>query len=158
MLLANQNREIFWMNNSSRSEARSAERSEFIISSRAKARAVCEPRVGPSELQSWSFHLYLHISDGVRHDVIQWLTSRRIFVSTQHSTERRARAVLFSLRFFSFLFFFFFFFFSFSFHFRYNSFVMFLYIAHNFWLTNFLLRFTCRSPQVLREVLRFTYF
>ena len=23
---------------------------------------------------------------------------------------------------------------------------MFLYIAHNFWLTNFLLRFTCRSP------------
>ena len=41
---------------------------------------------------------------------------------------------------------FFFFFFSFSFHFRYNSFVMFLYIAHNFWLTNFLLRFTCRSP------------
>ena len=37
------------------------------------------------------------------------------------------------------------FFFSCSFHFRYNSFVMFLYIAHNFWLTNFL-RFTCRSP------------
>ena len=32
-------------------------------------------------------------------------------------------------RFFSFLFFFFYFFFSFSFHFRYNSFVMFLYIA-----------------------------
>ena len=58
----------------------------------------------------------------------------------------------------SFLFFFFFFFFSFSFHFRYNSFVMFLYIAHNFWLTNFLLRFTCHFPQVLREVLRFTYF
>ena len=51
-----------------------------------------------------------------------------------------------------------FFFFSFSFHFRYNSFVMFLYIAHNFWLTNFLLGFTCRCPQVLREVLRFTYF
>ena len=36
-----------------------------------------------------------------------------------------------------FLRFFFFFFFSCSFHFRYNSFVMFLYIAHNFWLTNF---------------------
>ena len=53
----------------------------------------------------------------------------------------------FSLRFFSFLFFFFSFFFSCSFHFRYNSFVMFLYIAHNFWLTNFLLRFTCRSPK-----------
>ena len=64
----------------------------------------------------------------------------------------------FSLRFFSFLFFFFLFFFSCSFHFRYNTFVMFLYIAHNFWLTNFLLRFTCRSPQILREVLRFTYF
>ena len=32
----------------------------------------------------------------------------------------------------SFLFFFFFLFFSFSFHFRYNSFVLFLYIAHNF--------------------------
>ena len=47
----------------------------------------------------------------------------------------------------SFLFFFFSFFFSFSFHFRYNSFVMFLYIAHNFWLTNFLLGFTCRSPK-----------
>ena len=48
----------------------------------------------------------------------------------------------------SFLFFSFFsFFFSFSFHFRYNSFVMFLYIAHNFWLTNFLLGFTCRSPK-----------
>ena len=58
------------------------------------------------------------------------------------------------LLFFSFLLFFF----SFSFHFRYNSFVMFLYIAHNFWLTNFLLGFTCRSPQVLREVLRFAYF
>ena len=52
---------------SSRSEARSAERSEFIISSRA----VCEPRVGPSELESRNFHLYLYISDGVRHDVIQ---------------------------------------------------------------------------------------
>ena len=50
-----------------------------------------------------------------------------------------------SLLFFSFLFFSFFF--SFSFHFRYNSFVMFLYIAHNFWLTNFLLGFTCRSPK-----------
>ena len=50
-------------------------------------RAVCEPRVGPSELQSRIFHLYLYISDGVRHDVIQWLTSRRIFVSRQHSTE-----------------------------------------------------------------------
>ena len=36
-----------------------------------------------------------------------------------------------------------FFFFSFSFHFRF---------------TNFLLGFTCRSPEVLREVLRFTYF
>ena len=47
----------------------------------------------------------------------------------------------------SFLFFFFSFFFSFSFHFRYNSFVMFLYIAHNFWLTNFLLGFTFRSPK-----------
>ena len=35
-----------------------------------------------------------------------------------------------SLLFFSFLLFFFFF--SCSFHFRYNSFVMFLYIAHNF--------------------------
>ena len=47
----------------------------------------------------------------------------------------------------SFLFFssFFFFLFSFSFHFRYNSFVMLLYMAHSFWLTNFLLRFTCRS-------------
>ena len=42
-------------------------RSEFIISSRA----VREPRVGPSELQSRSSHLYLYISDGVRHDVIQ---------------------------------------------------------------------------------------
>ena len=58
----------------------------------------------------------------------------------------------------SFLFFFFLFFFSLSFHFRYNCFVMFLYIAHNFWLTNFLLSFTCCSPEVLREVLRFTYF
>ena len=58
----------------------------------------------------------------------------------------------------SFLFFFFFFFFSFSFHFRYNSFVMFLYIAYIFRFTNFLLGFTCRSPEVLREVLRFTYF
>ena len=38
-------------------------------------------------------------------------------------------------------------FFSFSFHFRYNSFVMFLYIAHNFWLTNFLLGFTCLFPK-----------
>ena len=47
-------------------EAQSAERSEFIISS-----SVCEPRVGPSEQQSRSFHLYLYISDGVRHDVIQ---------------------------------------------------------------------------------------
>ena len=46
---------------------------------------------------------------------------------------------------------------SFSFQFRYNSFVMFLYKAHNFWLTNVLLGFTCRSPEVLREVLRFTY-
>ena len=51
------------------------------------ARAVCEPRVGPSELQSRRFHLYLYISDGVRHDVIQRLTSGRIFVSRQHSTE-----------------------------------------------------------------------
>ena len=59
-------------------------------------------------------------------------------------------------RFFSFLLFFFFF--SFSFHFRYNSFVMFLYIAHNFWLTNFLLGFSCCSPEVLREVLQFPYF
>ena len=42
---------------------------------------------------------------------------------------------IFSLRFFLF--------FSFSFHFRF---------------TNFLLGFTCRSPEVLREVLRFTYF
>ena len=52
----------------------------------------------------------------------------------------------------SFLFFssFFFFFFSFSFHFRYNSFVMFLYTIFRF--TNFLLGFTCRSPDVLREV------
>ena len=58
----------------------------------------------------------------------------------------------------SFLFFVFFFFFSFSFHLRYNSFVMFLYLAHNFWLSNFLLRFTYRSLPVLREVLRFTYF
>ena len=49
-------------------------------------------------------------------------------------------------------------FFSFSFHFRHNSFVMFLYIAHNFWLTNFLLGFTYCSPEVLHEVLRFTYF
>ena len=58
----------------------------------------------------------------------------------------------------SFLFFssFFFFFFSFSFHFRYNSFVMFLYTIFRF--TNFLLGFTSRSPEVLREVLRFTYF
>ena len=47
--------------------SRSAERSEFIISSRA----VCEPRVGPSKLESRNFHLYLYISDGVRHDVIQ---------------------------------------------------------------------------------------
>ena len=59
---------------------------------------------------------------------------------------------------FLFFFFFFFLFFSFSFHFMYNSFVMSLYIAHNFWLTNFLLGFTCRSPQVLPEVLRLTYF
>ena len=50
----------------------------------------------------------------------------------------------------------FFFFFSFSFHFRYNTFVMFLYTTFSF--TNFLLGFTCRSPEVLREVLRFTYF
>ena len=58
----------------------------------------------------------------------------------------------------SFLIFFFLFFFSLSFHFRYNCFVMFLYIAHNFWLTNFILSFTCCSPEVLRKVLRFTYF
>ena len=57
-----------------------------------------------------------------------------------------------SLLLFSFLLFFF----SFSFHFRYNSFVMFLYTIFRF--TNFLLGFTCRSPEVLREVLRFTYF
>ena len=50
----------------------------------------------------------------------------------------------------SFLFFFFFF------HFRYNSFVMFLYTVFRF--TNFLLGFTCRSPEIPREVLRFTYF
>ena len=30
-----------------------------------------EPRVGPSELQTRSSHLYFYISDGVRHDVIQ---------------------------------------------------------------------------------------
>ena len=36
-----------------------------------EARAVREPRVGPSELQTRSSHLYLYISDGVRHDVIQ---------------------------------------------------------------------------------------
>ena len=35
------------------------------------ARAVREPRVGPSELQTRSSHLYLYISDGVRYDVIQ---------------------------------------------------------------------------------------
>ena len=63
------------------------------------------------------------------------------------SARVRIWAVHFSLHFFSFLFFFFSFFFSFTFHFRYNSFVMFLYIAHNFWLTNFLLGFTCRSPK-----------
>ena len=63
-----------------------------------------------------------------------------------------------------FFFSFFFLFFSFSFHFRYNSFVMFLYIAYNFFSLlsllagNFLLGFTCRSPEVLREVLPFTYF
>ena len=38
--------------------SQSAERSEFIISSRANARAVCELRVGPSELQTRSSHLY----------------------------------------------------------------------------------------------------
>ena len=54
----------------------------------------------------------------------------------------------------SFLFLIFFFFFSFSFHFKYNSFVMFLYTIFRF--TNFLLGFTCLSPDVLREVLRFT--
>ena len=43
-----------------------------------------------------------------------------------------------------------------SFHSRYNSFVMFLYKIFRF--TNFLLGFTRRSPEVLREVLRFTYF
>ena len=51
------------------------------------SRAVCQPRVGPSELRSRRCHLYLYISDGVRHDVIQRLTSGRIFVSRQHSTE-----------------------------------------------------------------------
>ena len=65
----------------------------FLAKHRAKwiyklvARAVCEPRIGPSELQTRISHLYLCISDGVRHDVIQWLTSRCIFVSRQHSTE-----------------------------------------------------------------------
>ena len=43
--------------------ARSAERSDFIISSR---RAVREPRMGPSELQARSSHLYLYISDSKR--------------------------------------------------------------------------------------------
>ena len=57
-----------------------SEGSEFIIS----LRAVCEPRMGPSELQT---HLYLYISDGVRHDVTQKLTSWRIFVSRQHLTQ-----------------------------------------------------------------------
>ena len=57
-----------------------SEGSEFIIS----LRAVCEPRMGPSELQT---HLYLYISDGVRHDVTQNLTSWRIFVSMQHLTQ-----------------------------------------------------------------------
>jgi len=37
-----------------------------------EARSVREPRVGPSELQTRSSHLYLYISDGVRHDVIQF--------------------------------------------------------------------------------------
>ena len=32
--------------------------------------AVRGPRVDPSELQTWSAHLYLYISYGVRHDVI----------------------------------------------------------------------------------------
>ena len=54
---------------------RSAERSQSIISWRAKrprsAFAVCGPGVDPSELQTRSSHLYLYISDGVRHDVIQ---------------------------------------------------------------------------------------
>ena len=36
-----------------------------------EARAVRRPRVHPSELQTRSAHLYLYISDGVCHDVIQ---------------------------------------------------------------------------------------
>ena len=63
---------------------------------------------------------------------VKWLQTNLIRV--------RIWWVPFSLRFFSFLLFLLFF--SFIFHFRYNSFVMFLYIAHNFWLTNFLLGFT----------------
>ena len=70
----------------------------------------------------------------------------------------RSRLLIPDVTFFSsLLFFFFFFFFSFSFHFRYNSSVMFLHTIFRF--TNFLLSFTCRrSSEVLREVLRFTYF
>ena len=36
-----------------------------------EARVMHGPRVDPSELQTRSAHLYLYISDGVRHDVIQ---------------------------------------------------------------------------------------
>ena len=67
---------------------------------------------------------------------------------------RRARVRIRAVRFLFSSFLLFFFFFSCSFHFTYNSFVMFLYIAHNFRLTNFLLRFTCCSPKVLREDVR----
>ena len=56
----------------------------------------------------------------------------------------------FSLRFFSFLFFLFFFSFSFHVVFILGTTVLYikllLYIDHNFWLTNFLLHLTCRSP------------
>ena len=47
--------ELYGMYYSLRSEARIAEQNEFIVS----ARAVCEPRVGPSEQQTRSSHLYL---------------------------------------------------------------------------------------------------
>ena len=45
------------------------------------SRAVCQPRVGPSELRSRRFHLYLYISDDVRHDVIQrWRQGAFLFL------------------------------------------------------------------------------
>ena len=72
---------------SSRSEARSAERSEFIISLRAK-RAQCVNRVwvlASCKLAAFIFTcIYPMVSAMTSYSS---LTSRRIFVSRQHSTE-----------------------------------------------------------------------